>query len=155
MDKKYLAHPKIRRPKPSLVALDGFHLLLSTQVTADLTLEWSGGSMFHLLSHIYAKSPFCCVETCKQCSELLMHCCFWSTVSKHNTHFEYKFFIDKYSCKMVNTLPSDIFNSPAISCNFNLWLAKTSLWSFSCFLGQLPNLGELSIQLHLCLYNCI
>ena len=47
----------------SLVALDRFQLLLSTQLTADLTPEWSGGSMFHPLSHIYAKIPFCCVET--------------------------------------------------------------------------------------------
>ena len=42
---KYLAHPKIQRPKPcllmfvSLVALDGFHLLMSTQLTADL-IDW-------------------------------------------------------------------------------------------------------------------
>ena len=49
-------------PKPcllmfaSLVALNGFHLLLSSQLTANLTLEWSGGSLFHLLSHIYAKT---------------------------------------------------------------------------------------------------
>ena len=47
----------------SLVAFDGFHLLLSTQLTADLTLEWSGRSIFHPLSYIYAKTPFCCVET--------------------------------------------------------------------------------------------
>ena len=47
----------------SLVALDGFYLLLSTQLTVDLTPEWSGGSMFCPLSHIYAKTPFCCVET--------------------------------------------------------------------------------------------
>ena len=42
---KYLAHPKIQRTKPclriiaSLVTLDGFHLLLSTQLIANLTLE--------------------------------------------------------------------------------------------------------------------
>ena len=67
---KYLVHPKIQRPKPcllmfaSLVTLDGFHLLLlSTQRTADLTLEWRGGSMFHPLSHIYGKTPFCCIKT--------------------------------------------------------------------------------------------
>ena len=66
---KYLAHPKIWKPKPcllmfaSLVALNGFHLLLSTQLTAGLTQEWSGGSMFHPLSHIYRKTPFSCVET--------------------------------------------------------------------------------------------
>ena len=47
----------------SLVALDGFHLLLSTRLTANLTPEWSGGSMFHPLSHVYTKIPFCCVET--------------------------------------------------------------------------------------------
>ena len=34
------------------------HLLLSVQLTADLTPERSGGSMFHPLSHIYAKTPF-------------------------------------------------------------------------------------------------
>ena len=66
---KYLAHPKIQRPKPcllmfaSLVTLDGFHLLLSSQLTAILTLEWSSGSMFHPLSQIYAKTPFCCIRT--------------------------------------------------------------------------------------------
>ena len=63
------AHSKIQRRKPcllmfaSLVALDGFHLPLSTHLIADLTLEGSGGFMFHPLSHIYAKTPFCCVET--------------------------------------------------------------------------------------------
>ena len=34
-----------------LVALSGFHPLLFTQLTADLTLECSDGSMFHPLSH--------------------------------------------------------------------------------------------------------
>ena len=66
---KYLANPKIRRPKHcllmfvSLVALDGFHLMLSTKPTAFLNLDWSNRSMFHPLSNIYAKIPFCCVET--------------------------------------------------------------------------------------------
>ena len=35
------------------VSLVDFHLLLFTQLTADLTLEWSGRSMFHLLSHLF------------------------------------------------------------------------------------------------------
>ena len=47
----------------SLVTLDGFHLLLSTQLTADLTSEWSGGSMFHPLSYIYTNTTFYHVET--------------------------------------------------------------------------------------------
>ena len=45
------------------VSLVGFHLLLSTQLTAALTPECSDGSMFHPLSPIYSKSPFCRVET--------------------------------------------------------------------------------------------
>ena len=47
----------------SLVTLDGFCLLLSTQLTVDLAPEWSGGSMFYPLSHIHAKTPFCYIET--------------------------------------------------------------------------------------------
>lgn len=33
-----------------LVSLDGFHPLMRNQLTADLTLECSNGSMFHALS---------------------------------------------------------------------------------------------------------
>ena len=47
----------------TLVTLDNFHLLLSTQLTADLTPEWSSGFIFHPLLHIYAKTPFCWIET--------------------------------------------------------------------------------------------
>ena len=64
-------------------------------------------------------------NNCKQHSELLT-CCFWSTVSKCGTHFECSFLIDKCSCKMVNILSSDIFNSSAILCNFNLWSGKAT-----------------------------
>ena len=59
-----LGHSKIRRSKPrllmfaSLVALDGFHLLLSTQLTVDLTLEWSDWSMRLPLAYIYVKKFF-------------------------------------------------------------------------------------------------
>ena len=66
---KYRAHPKIWRPKPYqlklafLVALDGFHPLLSTQLTADLTLKCNNGSMFHSMSHTVWKYPFYCTET--------------------------------------------------------------------------------------------
>ena len=126
---KYLAHPKIWRLKPcllmfaSLVTLDSFYLLMSTQLTVDLTLEWSGRSMFHPLSHIYAKTPFCC-------SESLIRCCFWSTVSKCGTHFEHSFLIDKCSCKIVNMLPSYIFNSFTISRNFNLRSSQNEFVEF-------------------------
>ena len=61
---KYHAHPKMQKPKPcllmfeSLVALGDFHLLLSSQLTADSTPKWSSGSMFHPLLHIYEKPLF-------------------------------------------------------------------------------------------------
>ena len=147
MNKIPCSSQNIWRPKPcllmfaSLVALSGFHLQLSTQLTTDLTPYF-----------IHCHTFLLCWNSCKQCSELLTCCCFWSTVSKHGTHFEHSFFLDKCSCKMVNTLPSDIFNSSAISYNFNLQLVKMSLWSF---LGQLPNLGDLSVQHHLYLCNYI
>ena len=48
---------------------------------------------------------------------------FWS-------HFERSFLIEKLSCKIVNTLSSDIFNSSAIWCNFNLRSAKKFRWVF-------------------------
>ena len=137
----------------SLVALDGFHLLLSTQLTAKFTLEWSGGSMFHSLSHIYAKTPFCCVGTIVNNALNRRRIVVFDRL--HGTHFEHNFLIDTRSWKMVNTLPSDIFNSSAISCSFNLRSTQMILWGFGGFPGELSNLGDLSVQHHLCLYGCV
>ena len=65
-----------------------------------------------IISYLCKNSFFVCVETvCKQCSESSMRCCFWSTVSKRGIHFEQSFLIDKFSCKIFSTLPSDFFNS--------------------------------------------
>ena len=163
--RKYLVHPKIRRPKPcllifaSLVALGGFHRLLFTQLTADLTPECSGGSMFHPVSHICAKKSFLLRwNSCKQCSESSVRCCFRSTVSKRGTYFERSFLNDKFSCKRVNTRPSDIFNFSAISRNFNLRSGKRSLWGlfFLMFSGTTSEFGWpecsasfVSVRLHL------
>ena len=55
----------------SLVALDGFYQLQFTQLSADLTSERSGGSMFHLLSHIYAKTFFFFFVALKQLQRTL------------------------------------------------------------------------------------
>ena len=95
-------------------------------------------------------------NSCKQCSESSMHSSFWLTVSKYSTHFEHSFLIDKCSCKMVNTLCSDIFNSSATSRNLNLRSAKTSLWSFLVFSWTTAEFGQpecsasfVSVQLHL------
>ena len=139
---KNLAHPKIRKLKPSLlmlaslVALDGIHPLLSTQLTGDLTLEWSGGSMFYPLSHIYAKTPFCCVQPVLNNAlnrrRVVVFDRLWANAAPT---LNIAFSLTNCSCKIVNTLPSDIFNSSAISRNFNLRSAKTSLWSFLVFSG--------------------
>ena len=94
-------------------------------------------------------------NSCKQRYDSSTRCYFWSTVNKRGNPFEHSFPIDKCSCKMLNTLPSDIFNSSFTSHNFNLRSAKTNMWSFWCFPGQLPNLGDLSVQHHLCLYDWI
>ena len=42
-----------------------------------------------IVTYLY-KNPFLsCWNSCKQCSELSTRCCFWSTLSKHSTHFEH------------------------------------------------------------------
>ena len=56
------AHPKIWRPNLSCI-FGQLSPAAVTQLTANLTSEWSGGSMFHSLSHIYTKTPFCCIKT--------------------------------------------------------------------------------------------
>ena len=69
-------------------------------------------------------------------------CCFWSAVSKRGTHFENNLRIPNDSCKIVNTLPSDIFKVSAISCNFNLRSLKTILWTFVIFSGTTSDFGR-------------
>ena len=59
--------------------------------------------------------------------------CFWSTVSKRGTHFEQSFLMLECACKMVNTLPFDIFKVSAISRYFNLRSAKTICGLFLVF----------------------
>ena len=56
---KYLAHPKTL--SADVCVFDHFERL--SPAAADLTLELSSRSMFHPLSHIYAKTVFCCIET--------------------------------------------------------------------------------------------
>ena len=158
----YHAHPKIRRPKPcllifaSLVALGGFHLLLSTLLTVDLTTEWSGGSMFPPWLHIYAKTYFYCFETVVNNALNRRHVVafdrLWANaVPTLNTAFSLtnvhaKWWIHSFL----------IFSNPLLS-------HKTSIYDrpirvcggFWCFPRKLPNLGDLSVQHHLCLYDHI
>ena len=125
--------------------------------TADCQFDSRGKWWIHVSSIVtYLCKNFFLLHwnSCKQRSESLTCHCFWSTVSKRGTHFEHSFLIDNCSCKMGNTLPSDIFNSSAISCNFNLWSAKMSLWRFLVFSGITAEFGQrsasfVSVQQHL------
>ena len=150
---KYLVHSKIQRPKASLLmfdTLDGFHLLLSAQLTADLTLKWSGGSMFHPLSYIYAKTLFCCIETVAtvwitDALLFLINCeqtqhPFWTQLS----HWQIFMQNVEYTSTPLLSHATSIYNQPK-------WVCRV----FWYFLRQLPNLGNLSIQHNLCLYDCI
>ena len=121
---KYLAHPKIGRP--NIFGRFGQHspaAVHSADCWFDSGVKW----WIHassIITYLRKNSFLLHLNSCKQLSELLIRCCFVSTVSKRCTHFKHSFLIDKCSCKMVNRLPSDIFNSSsATSCNFNLQLA--------------------------------
>ena len=87
--------------------------------------------IFYPLSHIDARNSFYLVwNSFKQCSELSMHCCFRSSVSKYGTHFESNLCMLKFFDKIVNILPSDNFKVSVISYNFVLRPSKTILWTF-------------------------
>ena len=55
------------------------------------------------------------LQTALRIMDSLLLC---STVSKRGTHLEYNFFVLKFSCTTLNTVPFDIFRMSAISCNF-------------------------------------
>ena len=145
---KYLVHPKIWRPKPHQLMFASGHFgrlppaaIHSVDCWFDSRVKW----WIHVSSIvIYLHKTFFLLNwnSCKQHSESLMRCWFWSTVSKHTTNFEHSFLIDKCSCKMVNTLPHDIFNSFVISHNFNLQSAKMSFWRFLVFSGTTAEIGQ-------------
>ena len=87
---KYLAHPKTL--SADVCVFDHFERL--SPAAADLTLELSSRSMFHPLSHIYAKTVFCCIETVVNNALNRQHVVVLSTVSNHTTHFEHSFYLE-------------------------------------------------------------
>ena len=64
-------------------------------------------------------------------------CCFWSTVSKRDTQFEHSFFIDKCSCKMVNTLShtTSVYDQPKRTCGVFCFFFEDNcrIWATSAF----------------------
>ena len=155
--RKYLAHPKIQRPKPcllmltSLVTLDGFHLSWLL-----IWLQSEVVDLFHPLSHIYAKTPFCCVEIVA--NNALNRWCvvvfdrLWANAAPTlNTAFSLTNMHAKWwiYCLLISSTP--LLSHTNSICDW----PKRVCGVFWCFSGQLPNLSDLSIQHHLCLYNCV
>ena len=116
------------------------------QLTADLTPEWSGGSMFHSLSHIYAKTPFCCVETVANKALYRWHVVFnWlgtNAVPILNTAFSLTNIHVKWwmHCLLISSTPllshtTSIYDRPKGVCGVfsvfqnNCWIRVT--WVFS------------------------
>ena len=138
----------------SLVALNGFHLLLFTQQTADLTLEWNGESMFLPLLHIYAKTPFCRIET----------------VANNTLNCQYVVIFDRLLANAAHSLNTVfsltnvhakwwihcilISSTPPLSHATSIYDRLKRIYGvFWCFPRQIPNLGDLIVQHHLCLYD--
>ena len=130
----------------SLFILDGFHLLLSTRLTADLTPEWSGGSMFYPLSYIYAKSPFCCIETVANNAlnhwKVVVFDWLWANTaltlntsfSLTNVHAKWWIHYLLISSTPLLSNATWIYDQPKQVSGF-----------FLCFPEQLLNLGDLSV----------
>ena len=148
---KYSVYPKIRSPKSFLlmfvssVALDGFYLLLPTRLTANLTPGWRCGSMFHPLSHIYTKTPLCCVETLANntlnCWCVVFDWLWANAAPTLNTTFS-----------LTNVHAKWWIHLLLISSTLQTKWVSGGFW---CFPGQLRNLGNLSVPHYLCLYDRI
>ena len=149
---KYFLHLKIPRPKlcllmfVSLVALDGFHLLLFFQLTADLTPEWSGWSLFRLLSHIYAKIPFCCIETVannalNQQRVVVFDWLWANTTPTFNTAFSLTNLHAKWwiHCLLISSTPllshiTSIYDRPKWICEvFGIFRDNCQIWATWAF----------------------
>ena len=159
---KIFVHPKIQRPKPcllmfaSLVGLDGFHLLLSTQLTADLTLEWNGGSLFHPLSNIYIKIPFCCIETVTNYALNRQHIVFdwlWANATPSlNSAFSLTNVNAKWWIHCLLISSTTLLSHATSIYNWSKWVCEV----FLVFSGTTADFGWLvhsasflSVQLHL------
>ena len=128
----------------SLVSLDGFHLLLSIYLTANLTPEWSDGSMFHPLSYIYTKTHFCCIETVANntlnCRDVVYDWLWAKAQLTLNTAFS----LTNIHVKLW-THSLLISSTPLLSHAISIYdRPKHVCRVFWCFPGQLLNLGDLS-----------
>ena len=106
--------------------------------------------------HIFIpKLLFVALKQLQKGSESSMCCCVWLTVSKRWTHLNTAFLLTNVHakswihCLLISSTP---LLSSATSIYIRLKRVDEVFW---CFPGQMPNLGDLSVQHHLCLYKCI
>ena len=138
---------------PADVCVFGCFGQLSTQLIYDLTPEGSGGSTFHPLSHIYAKTPFCCIETVANNAlnrqRVVVFGWLWANLTPTvNTAFSLINVHAKWwiYCFLISSTPllTSIYNWPKWVCGL-----------FWCFPGQLLNLDNPSVQHHLSIRPCL
>jgi len=152
----------MQRPLPADCCIFGRFGRLSSAAFHSADCRFKSGSFWSemmnpcfIVTYRRKKSFLFRVNSAKQLSESSMRCCFYSIVSKRSTHLEKSFFIAKYWCKIVKTLPIDNFMISAISRTFIFWsfimIFRTYLmFSFShCFIWT----ARTHIQRHLCPYN--
>ena len=153
-------HSKIRRSKPcllmfaSLVALDDFHLQLSSQLTIDLIPEWNGGSMFHPLSHIYAKIFFASLkklQTTPWIADVLF------LIDCEQTQYPLWTLLSHWQIFMQNGKYTAFwyFYLLCYLTQIQFTIDKNEFVDFLSFPGQLLNLGDLSVEYYLHLYDRI
>ena len=86
-----------------------------------------------IVTYLWKNSFLLHWNSCKQCSESLTHCCeqtlhpLWTQLS------HWKMFMQNGEYTAIYSF---------ISCNFNLWSAKTSLWSFLVFSRTTAEFGQ-------------
>ena len=132
----------------TLIAFDGFHLLLSTQLTADLTPEWSGGS---IITYLCKKLLFVALKQLQTTLWIIDALLFlidcvqiWHPLWTQLPHAKWWIL-----CFLMSSTP--LLSNATLIYDQSKWDCRI----FLCFLGQLPNLGNLSIQHHSCLYDHI
>ena len=107
-----------------------------------------------IVTHLCKKTPFCCIETVANnvlnCQRVVIFDWLWVNVaptfntafSLTNVHTKWWIYCILISSTLLRSYATSIYYWPKRVCGV-----------FWCFPGQLPNLGDLSVQHHLCQYN--
>ena len=104
--------------------------------------------MFHPLSHTIWNNPFYRAETAPNSALKSSTSYFWSTVSKRGTHFEQSVLCSNVHTKWwIHSLLISLRCQLSHAISIHDW-PKPFCGRFLCFLEQLRNLGDPSLQYH-------